>query len=687
MKKELWDGWKIVDKIGEGQTSEVYKAVKVENGMSLYCAIKKVSLPKSKEEIDYLLKNGVIKSFDKVMDYYSNVVEDLKKEISIMKKFDKNCYIIDCYDYYQDNRPDNSGIDFYIRMELAEDIGKYFENRKVTSDIVIQLGIDICSALELFMQEGIIHRDIKLSNIYIGTDNKFKLGDFNTVSTFDSVDNQIVGTYYYMSPEVYFKRNVTFSTDLYSLGIVMYKLLNHGKFPFVNAATNEKKASKIRMTGAEVPNIKGVNKELMRIIKKACSFNEKDRYKNATEMKLDLEKIGNLASASSKQNINDEKTISIYDSNNIEEIMGIKPKKFKLGFLNNYAKNISGKLKNIGSFDKKKFITTLVCLGLVAGGAFLGYNYIKEGNKSCESGYVKKNRECVKGYYSCESGYSLNKDNKCVKVKESIAANVTYSCKNGYSLNANQCVRTDKKDLIKKYQCLDGYVLQNNVCVKNNVIKPSVSLSCSSGYTLVGKECTKAKNLSAKTKYVCSDKKYTLSGTKCTYTYSNSSYITRTCNYGTYSESKGACVAKYGWYETIVGSPTIGCSKGTYKNNTCVITDTVNAELKYYCSSDDYTLLGNQCIRTYVKTPKINYTCSSGFTLKNNVCVNTSTVKPIVITGCPDKYVLAGDKCVLTESVAAEKKYNCSNSYTLNGDKCEKYETKDPKIKAIDDKK
>ena len=103
MKKELWDGWKIVDKIGEGQTSEVYKAVKVENGMSLYCAIKKVSLPKSKEEIDYLLKNGVIKSFDKVMDYYSNVVEDLKKEISIMKKFDKNCYIIDGYDYYQDN--------------------------------------------------------------------------------------------------------------------------------------------------------------------------------------------------------------------------------------------------------------------------------------------------------------------------------------------------------------------------------------------------------------------------------------------------------------------------------------------------------------------------------------------------------------------------------------------------------
>ena len=43
MKKELWDGWKIVDKIGEGQNSEVYKDVKVENGMSLYCAIKMVS--------------------------------------------------------------------------------------------------------------------------------------------------------------------------------------------------------------------------------------------------------------------------------------------------------------------------------------------------------------------------------------------------------------------------------------------------------------------------------------------------------------------------------------------------------------------------------------------------------------------------------------------------------------------
>lgn len=687
MRKKLWDGWEIVEKIGEGQSSEVYKATKVDKGMNLYCAIKHVSLPKSDAEIEQLLKNGTIKSKDEVMKYYSNLVEDLKKEILIMKKFEGNCYIIDCYDYFQDNRKDNSGIDFYVRMELAEDIEKYFATRKVTPLVVTQLGIDICHALELIEKEGNIHKDIKFSNIYIGTDGKFKLGDFNTVSSLNSNDDRIVGTYYYMSPEVYFKKKLDFSTDLYSLGIVMYKLLNHGKFPFVNFYTNNKKATEIRMMGLEIPDIKGVNKELMRIVKKACSFEHKDRYHSALDMRKELEEVSKLFLKSNSKkdennkNVIGDKTVSIYEADDLEKMIATKPKKIQFKAPKVSKDELIKKIKNIDFKDKKKLSMIVLGIVLIILLLIVGCSLISN-NKSCDSGYVNKNGKCVKGYYYCTDGYVLNKDNKCSKTTESIDAKVTYSCKKDYALNGEECVRTDTTDPVQKSQCLEGFTLKDGKCVKESMAEPNISLSCSSGYTLIDKQCVKAETVNASSKYKCSDSKYTLSGTQCSYTYSSSSYITRTCSTGSYSSSKGCCVYKYsyGMYEYCIGYPNVGCSKGTYKNNTCVITDTVSASLSYYCSSSDYTLVGNQCIKTYTKNPSVSYSCSSGFTLKGNVCVGAITSDPITGPGCPDDYMFTGSKCVLNDSVSATKKYSCSKLYTLNGDKCEKYELKNPKI-------
>lgn len=679
MRKKLWDGWEIVEKIGEGQSSEVYKATKIDKGMTLFCAVKHVSLPKSNEEIDRILKNGTIKNKEEVMKYYSDIVENLKKEILIMKKFEGNCYIIDCYDYFQENRKDNSGIDFYVRMELAEDINKYFENRKVTPSIVTQLGIDICHALELFEKEGNIHKDIKLNNIYFGSDNKFKLGDFNTVSSLNSVSDKIVGTYNYMSPEVYFKRRVTFSTDIYSLGIVMYKLLNKGKFPFVNSVNNEKKATEIRMQGLEVPTIKGINRDLMKIIKKACNFNENERYRTAKEMREELEKVSKLFFGSENKNkVNSDKTISIYDTSQLTQVEDTMVKKIQFKKFNKDA--ILKILKKIDFKDKRQLMVMLIVIMLVIL-LFVGSCSFIAKNKKCDSGYVNKNGTCVKGYYYCTDGYSLDKDNKCSKTIESIDAKVSYSCKKDYILNGDKCVKTDTADPVEKLQCIEGLTLQGNVCVSETIVPPNVSLSCSSGYTLVDKQCVKAETVNASSRYQCSDSRYTLSGTQCTYTYSSNSYITRTCVTGSYDSSKGYCVVKYGWYESYAGEPTVSCSKGTYKNNTCVITDTVSANISYYCSSSEYSLIGNQCVKASTKNPTVNYSCSEGTELRENVCVATITSEPIRVGSCPDRYIFTGEKCVLNDSITATKKYSCSRLYTLNGDKCEKYELKNPKIK------
>jgi len=314
-----WNGWKIDKKIGEGRFGEVYKAVKTIDNMNLSCAIKHASLPKNDDEVITLIKRGFINNRDDANKYFFNLVENMKKEISIMQKFNGVPYIIDCFDYTAIPRGDNSGIDFYIRMELAQDLNEYTKNKTLEEIEVIKIGIDICKALELCEKEKIIHRDIKPSNIFIGADGIYKLGDFGIASGEDVEIRKLSGTYSYMAPELYNNKILSASTDIYSLGLVMYKLLNNNKLPFVNKEIDENSAFEIRMLGRKFPTLKKVNKNILKIINKACNFNPKKRYDKASEMRKELENIYNLLKVDTKD-ISEEKTVSIYDIDKTKEI-------------------------------------------------------------------------------------------------------------------------------------------------------------------------------------------------------------------------------------------------------------------------------------------------------------------------------------------------------------------------------
>jgi len=85
--------------------------------------------------------------------------------------------------------------------------------------------------LEICEQKRIIHRDIKDENIFVTSDGKFKLGDFGIAKELTrlSLASSIRGTPLYMAPEVYRGKPYDSRSDLYSLGIVMYKLLKPRK--------------------------------------------------------------------------------------------------------------------------------------------------------------------------------------------------------------------------------------------------------------------------------------------------------------------------------------------------------------------------------------------------------------------------------------------------------------------------
>jgi serine/threonine protein kinase len=184
-------------------------------------------------------------------------------------------------------------------MELVTSLPKYLETNRLTREQVIKLGIDICTALDLCSKNGIIHRDIKDENIFISKDGIFKLGDFGIAKELSKTGKaaSMRGTPLYMAPEVFRGEKYDAAVDIYSLGIVLYKLLNGGRMPFMPPYPqlikfkDAEEALEKRISGEQLSPPAFAEQVLSSVILKACANKPEDRYFSATEMKQALEQI------------------------------------------------------------------------------------------------------------------------------------------------------------------------------------------------------------------------------------------------------------------------------------------------------------------------------------------------------------------------------------------------------------
>lgn len=233
----------------------------------------------------------------------ANILEDpdlkerFRREAQAVAKL-QSPNIVTVYDFgYHQDAP-------YIAMEMLTGTDLEAKLRSSTPPTLaekIDVVRQVCKGLSHAHNQGIVHRDIKPANIFVTETGLVKIMDFGTARLAQSNQTQtgtVMGTVAYMSPEQIQGQKVDGRSDIFSLGVLFYRLLCHQQ-PFggenihhiIYKILNVQPAHLVLPEGVQVPS-------LQHIVDRALSKNLEQRYQTADEMAQDLAAFQQSQSAS-----------------------------------------------------------------------------------------------------------------------------------------------------------------------------------------------------------------------------------------------------------------------------------------------------------------------------------------------------------------------------------------------------
>jgi len=256
--------YEIIEELGRGAMGVVYKAL--DPLIERFVAIKTINLdalpPKEREE------------------YAARFYQEAKAAGHLNHR-----NIVTIHDLGE------SGDVAYIAMELME--GRELQvvmdgERRMSSEEVLNIAIQVAQGLYFAHQRGIVHRDIKPSNIMLLGDKQVKIADFGIAKMSTALGTtkvgMIIGSPLYMSPEQIRAQQIDARSDIFSLGVVLYQMLT-GKLPFNGDNAN---AVMYQIVNEQPPKPSSINPDvsdmLDAVVAKCMAKNPDDRYKSAEEL-------------------------------------------------------------------------------------------------------------------------------------------------------------------------------------------------------------------------------------------------------------------------------------------------------------------------------------------------------------------------------------------------------------------
>lgn len=257
--------WKVTSFVGEDNGCEVYKVSrKIDKNTAQNAILRHAFVGKSNytdEHAEYFTEEADFIESVKDLDGVSNYLDV----------------------YVQDNQ-NKKTCDLYIFTEELTSLEELMKTKTFAEDEVVDFGIQMSEMLETLEAKNIFHGNISPKNIFVTADGRYKIGGFT------DFEGKITDTSF-VAPEVYKQENVDYTTDIYSVGIIMYAMCNGGKIPFESDSCDKKNACEERFSGKAVTAPSEGDEKLKSVIVIACQPNNANRWKNASNIKNALTSI------------------------------------------------------------------------------------------------------------------------------------------------------------------------------------------------------------------------------------------------------------------------------------------------------------------------------------------------------------------------------------------------------------
>jgi serine/threonine protein kinase len=352
VKQALGSRYEIIEEIGHGGMANVYKAVQIN-----------------------LDRPVALKVIHQNLLHDSGFIARFHREAKLCASL-SHPNIVTIHD-----EGEVSGVHFMAMEYLhGQDLQHLIKSKgRLNVDEALQYFLPLSDALKFSHHRGLIHRDIKSSNIFITSAGRVVLLDFGIAHTAGGTlytkDGKIFGTPEYMSPEQAEGKTIDHRTDIYSLGIVLYECLT-GKVPFKSEnplSTIAKLVNETPVPPVKINNL--IPSRLNSAVLKAISKNPEDRFADAADFALALSDNKQWKTDSTTSSSDRNTRIKKSNENSRQKVMPKQPlpetlaKKTKV-----VAHKVSIKTKVRSNYFFK--IALLIALAsLLVSGSFWVYNY------------------------------------------------------------------------------------------------------------------------------------------------------------------------------------------------------------------------------------------------------------------------------------------------------------------------
>lgn len=190
----------------------------------------------------------------------------------------------------------------YLSMPYLKcgSLSKSMDEKNLTVKEIIKYSNDILNGLAVVHSKGLIHLDIKPTNILIDDSGRARITDFGLSKFVDEngLAEQTCSYLYHKEPEAFITNNRSIYSDIYQFGVTLYRMCNGNDIlekQLINLNINNKEALKKNIIEAKFPNRKEflphIPQKLRKIIEKCLRINPTDRYNNVIEILNEINTI------------------------------------------------------------------------------------------------------------------------------------------------------------------------------------------------------------------------------------------------------------------------------------------------------------------------------------------------------------------------------------------------------------